>query len=120
MSTETTTRHELRSAATHSHSRSPLLPHALTHSFTSTAIHVYIVDPQPGVEIAVIGLNQYPATADAYLGLPVDVLGTDYVVATYIGLGSSYPAGVTVVATEDATAVTLTLPQNAGTRVAGS
>lgn len=80
---------------------------------------MYIIDPQPGVEIAVIGLNQVPYTADAYLGFPVDVLGTDYVVATYIGLSTSVPAQVSVVAVSDATHVTLTLPTNTGSRAAG-
>ena len=54
-------------------------------------------------EVSVIGLNREGASGDAFLALPVDVLGREYIVTSYPGMGSE----VAVVATEDATRITV-------------
>ncbi len=36
-------------------------------------------------EVTVYGMNQAPYTTDGFLGLPVDILGTSYLVMTYVG-----------------------------------
>jgi len=76
-------------------------------------IHVTSVD-----EVTVYGLNYIPATADAYLGLPVDALGTDYIVITY---KNSLVNGVQfgVVSTADNNQVTITPTVTTSGRTAG-
>jgi Ca2+-binding RTX toxin-like protein len=59
-----------------------------------------------GAEVTVYGLNRVQATTDAYLGLPTDILGTEYIV-----LGSPPAAGESegaVVSTANGTTVTIT------------
>ena len=60
-------------------------------------------------EITIYGLNQYNATTDAFLGLPLDVLGTEYIVMSYITLSAtpSTASAFGVVATMDGTVVTI-------------
>ena len=67
-------------------------------------------------EVAVYGLNRIQYTTDAYLGLPVDVLGTSYMVLQYT---ASHPEGFAVVATADATTVVITPTVTVGVRAAG-
>ncbi|MDH7461866.1 lectin-like protein [Chitinophagaceae bacterium 26-R-25] len=76
-------------------------------------IHITSVD-----EVTVYGLNYIPFTADAYLGLPVDALGTDYIVVTY---KNSLVNGVEigVVSTADNNQVTITPTVTTLTRTAG-
>lgn len=63
------------------------------------AIHVTAAE-----EVAVYGLNRIQYTTDAFLGLPVDVQSTEYVVLAY---PAPYSASeFAVVATDDATEVT--------------
>lgn len=60
-------------------------------------------------EVTVYGLNRIPATTDAYLGLPVDVLGTDHVVLAWTApgiAGDALESEFAVVATQDGTDVT--------------
>lgn len=64
-------------------------------------------------EVTVYGLNRIPFTTDAYLGLPTDVLGTDYLVLTY-GAGE-----LGVVASQNSTIVTITPTVTTLTRTAG-
>lgn len=62
-------------------------------------------------EVFVYGFNQYPATADAYLALPVDTMGMDYVIPSYFNLhpfAGSSPSELGVVGIEDGTNVTIT------------
>ena len=40
-----------------------------------------------GAEVTVYGLNREAATTDAFLGLPVDALGTEYINLGYQGFG---------------------------------
>ncbi len=79
----------------------------------SKGIHVTAAD-----EITVYGLNYIQFTTDAYLGLPVDALGTDYIILTY---KNSLVAGVEfgVVSTADNNQVTITPSVTTGARTAG-
>ena len=64
-------------------------------------------------EVSVYGLNKIPFTTDAYLGLPTDVLGTEYIML-------NYKAGeIGVVATQNNTVVTITPTITTYTRTAG-
>lgn len=56
-------------------------------------------------EITIYGLNQQPATTDAYVALPTDILGTDYIALNYT---PNLPSQLTIVATENTTSVTIT------------
>lgn len=61
-------------------------------------------------DVTIYGLNKAVKTSDAFLALPVDVLGTDYFVMTYNSDGtydeeSSTPSEFAIVATEDGTEV---------------
>ncbi|MCB0395736.1 MAG: HYR domain-containing protein [Flavobacteriales bacterium] len=78
-------------------------------------IHVVAND-----EVTVYGLNQASATTDAYMGLPTDILGTDYLVNSYIGLSNgAYPSQLSVVGTQDGTTITVTPKVTAGGHAAG-
>jgi hypothetical protein len=76
-------------------------------------IHVTSLAP-----VTVYGLNQYPATTDAYLGLPAPLLGTDHIVLGYTG-GLGGPSEFEIVATQDATQITITPTAAAGAHAAG-
>jgi uncharacterized repeat protein (TIGR01451 family) len=68
----------------------------------NAGIHVETLD-----EVAIYGLNRVMFTTDAYLGLPTDILGAEYIV---LGYGNtSFGSQFGVVATADGTAVTVTL-----------
>ena len=57
-------------------------------------------------EVTVYGLNRIQATTDAYLGLPVDVLGTEHLVLGWPDLMGQLRSEFAVLATEDGTDVT--------------
>jgi hypothetical protein len=59
-------------------------------------------------EITIYGLNRVLYTTDAYLGLPTDILGTDYVVLGYGNVNLLNGTQFSVVATEPDTQVTIT------------
>lgn len=67
-------------------------------------------------EVTVYGLNYAQFTTDAYLGLPTNVLGTDYIVLTYSGNNLS---SLGIVGTVNATTVTITPSVAASGRPAG-
>lgn len=71
-------------------------------------------------EVTVYGLNRVQATTDAFLGLPVDILGTSYINLGYRN-GRVTTAGTQlgIVATENATTVTITPTASAGARAGG-
>lgn len=72
-------------------------------------------------EIAVYGLNLVAFTTDAFVGLPVDILATEYLALTYPGLGVDRSAPqFAVVATQDNTQVTITPTWTTGSRTAGT
>ena len=58
-------------------------------------------------EVSVYGLSRLEFTTDAYLGLPVDVLGNEYVVSAW-GSTLAGPSQYSIVATEDGTEIFLT------------
>ena len=68
-------------------------------------------------EVTVYGLNRIVATTDAFLGLPSDILSTDYIVLGYTSVGLASEFGV--VATQNATTVTITPSMTTGTHLAG-
>ncbi len=80
---------------------------------TDQGIHVVAND-----DVTVYGLNRLAQTTDAYLGLPTDLLGTDYI---NLGYRNSLINGTQfgIVGTQAGTVVTITPTANSGTRVAG-
>jgi hypothetical protein len=70
-------------------------------------------------EITVYGLNRLPFTTDAYLGLPADILGTEYLVLGYQNTDVVNGTQFAIVATADATTVTVIPSVTTGQRVAG-
>lgn len=73
-----------------------------------------------GKEITVYGLNQRSASTDAFLALPLDILGTDYYIMGYRGdFSFNIYSQFAVVGTEDGTTVTITPSMSAQGRVAG-
>lgn len=69
------------------------------------------------VPVTIYGLSYKPFTTDAYLGLPTAALGTDYRVLSYPS--SFSPQEVAIVATRNATEVTVTPNVTLGVRPAG-
>ncbi len=79
-------------------------------------IHVTALD-----EVTVYGLSQLTATTDAYMALPVDILGKSHYVMAYRGdVSFSGKTQFTIVATEDTTVVTITSSFTSAGRVAGA
>lgn len=76
-------------------------------------IHVQATAP-----VSVYGLNRISYTTDAYLGLPTQILGSEYVVMSHPGLWS-YGSELSVVAPTDNTLVTILPSVSTGTRRAG-
>jgi len=70
---------------------------------------IYVRSLDPTKELTVIGFNRATATTDAFLAEPVDVLGTEYLGA---GVATGYGSGgnMGIVATQDGTTVTVTVP----------
>ena len=56
-------------------------------------------------EVSVYSVNKEPKSTDAYISLPVDVLGTEYYAVTY-----TKDAELLVVATQDSTQVSIRWP----------
>ncbi|CAH1261569.1 FCGBP [Branchiostoma lanceolatum] len=59
-------------------------------------------------EIIVYGVNKKEHTTDGFLGLPVDIMGTEYIVASYVGISDS-PSAFGVFGIENDTALDITL-----------
>ncbi len=70
-------------------------------------------------EVTVYGLNQRQYTTDAFLSLPADILGLEYLAMSYPSTYSSYPSQVAVVGVYDNTQVTITPSVAAVGRPAG-
>ena len=81
----------------------------------NNGIHIVAND-----EVTVYGLNQRSASTDAYLGLPTDVLGTDYMILTFGNTNIVNGVQLGVVATQDGTTVTVTPSVTTGSRTAGT
>lgn len=76
----------------------------------SKGIHVTALN-----EVTVYGLNRIPYTTDAYLGLPTDILGTEYIVLAYKGGGTQFA----IAAVQNGTTVTITPSVTTGGRTGG-
>jgi len=71
-----------------------------TGTVQSKGIHVV-----SDFEVSVYGMNRAGFTTDGFLGLPVDILGTDYLVMTY---SNSYQSEFGIVSPTDNNTVTIT------------
>ncbi|WP_081652264.1 T9SS type A sorting domain-containing protein [Cyclobacterium qasimii] len=73
-------------------------------------------------EITVYGLNQKLNTTDAFLGLPLDILGNEYVVMSYTSLraDATLASEFGIVATMDNTELTIIPSSNTTNRQAGN
>lgn len=69
-------------------------------------------------EVTIYGLNQKTYTTDAFLSLPVDILGLEYLAMSYQGL-SGYPSQIAVAGVFDNTQITITPSAAAVDRPAG-
>jgi RHS repeat-associated protein len=69
-------------------------------------------------EVAVYGLNRVQFTTDAFLGLPTTILGTEYITLGYRNSNIIQGTQFGVVATANATTVTITTPVTTGTHQA--
>lgn len=74
-----------------------------------------------GQEVTVYGLNRLQSTTDAYLALPTDVLGTQYINLGYLNTEMNSVMGTqfALVGTVNGTVVTITPSVTAGTRTVG-
>jgi hypothetical protein len=74
-------------------------------------------------EVSVVGFNHVRYTTDAYLALPSDTLGREYFVMGYSNVHTGAPdlngTQFALVACEDNTEVTITVPVDTGIRTAG-
>lgn len=90
-----------------------------TQIATSDTIEAKGINVTALAEVTVYGLNRATATTDAYLGLPVDVLGTDYINLGYKNSNIVNGTQFALVAAENGTTVTITPTETTGARVAG-
>ncbi len=58
----------------------------ITSSQTIESLGIHVVADDP---VTVYGTNQVPFTTDSFLGLPVSILGTQYLTMNYFGPGTS-------------------------------
>jgi len=87
-----------------------------TDAVESKGIHVTAES-----EVTVYGLNRRPTSTDAFLGLPVDILGQEYITLGYANSSFSNPANETefaIVGTQFGTTVTITPSVTTGAHVA--
>ena len=87
--------------------------------FTSDAVGNFGIHVTSQAPVSVYGLNTEQFTTDGFLGLPTNILGTNYLVEAYtnnIGLGSQFSA----IATQDNTTVTIKLSEDVGSHSAGT
>lgn len=82
----------------------PKLAQSLTVDAKSQrGIHVVAQD-----NVTVYGLNLQQHTTDAFLALPIDALGLEYMALSYNSLNGSIPSQIAIVAAYDGTTVTIT------------
>ncbi|RFC31462.1 MAG: hypothetical protein DID91_2727704186 [Candidatus Nitrotoga sp. MKT] len=86
---------------------------------TSDSIGNLGIHVAAAAEVTVYGLNRISATTDAFLGLPTDILGTEYINLGYKNTNVVNATQFGIVATQDNTTVTITLPVTTGIRTAG-
>lgn len=101
-------------------------PGTVTTVVLPAGAHVTAVDSvtnqgvrvQAGAEVTVYGLNRVQFTTDAFLGLPVDILGTDYINLGYRNTNVVNATQFGIVGTQAGTVVTITPSTAAGIRPA--
>lgn len=81
---------------------------------TNQGIHVVA-----NAEVTVYGLNRLQFSTDAFLGLPTDILGTDYINLGYRNTNVVNASQFGIVAAQGGTVVTITPSAPAGGRAAG-
>ncbi|TKB96387.1 LamG-like jellyroll fold domain-containing protein, partial [Pedobacter cryophilus] len=86
---------------------------ALSAATENKGIHVTAAK-----EVTIYGMNQRSATTDAYLGLPTDVLGLEYMVMSYQGGFNGGQIGI--VSTVNNTTVSFKLTATTGNYIAGT
>lgn len=91
--------------------------HAGIDNVLAKGVHIVAND-----EVTVYGLNRLVASTDAFMALPTDALGTDYLVFAYKNNFGAATGGIGtqfgIVATQDATQVTITPSISVGTHTA--
>ena len=75
---------------------------------SSDAVEDKGVHVTSGAEVTVYGLNRAQSTTDAYLGLPTDALGTDYIDLGYKNTDIVNANQLGIAASQDGTTVTIT------------
>ncbi|PYP34971.1 MAG: Ig-like domain-containing protein, partial [Gemmatimonadetes bacterium] len=90
------------------------------HLTTFDGVQAKGVHVTAGAEITVYGLNRIQASTDAFLGLPVDILGTEYIVLGYKNSNVINATEFAVVAPQDGTVVTITPAVTTGPHPAGA
>ncbi|HSS19125.1 MAG TPA: PKD domain-containing protein [Pyrinomonadaceae bacterium] len=80
----------------------------------SKGIHIVSQDP-----ISVVSMNNFSFTSDAFLALPAEALGTDYIVLGYANGTNIQGTHFGMVATQNGTSVTITPSVTTGSRLAG-
>jgi hypothetical protein len=70
-------------------------------------------------EVTVYALNRIQFTTDAFLALPIDILGTEYLISTFKNVGVVNGTQLTIVGTQDNTRVDITLANAGDGRPAG-
>lgn len=83
-------------------------------TISNLGIHVMATE-----EVTVYGLNQRDSSTDAYLGLPSDILGTEYINLGFANTNVLNATQLGVVATQDTTTVTITPSVTTGSRAIG-
>jgi len=86
---------------------------------TSDTVENLGIHVTAGAEVTVYGLNRVPFTTDAYLGLPTDILDTEYIVQGYKNVDIVEGTEFAIVAPQDGTTVTITPTVTTGSRTAG-
>jgi hypothetical protein len=89
------------------------------HLTTSDMVETKGIHVTAQAEVSVYGLSRIQASTDAFLGLPTDILGTEYIILGYRNGGAIQGSEFAVVATMDGTTVTITPAASTGARMAG-
>ncbi len=81
---------------------------SMTDGVAPLGIHVTAADP-----VGVFGLNDVDWSSEGYMGLPVEALGTEYIIQSYynqsVSFGTLYGSEFAVVGTQDCTHLIITL-----------
>jgi hypothetical protein len=90
-----------------------------TGSDVTAALGVHVTALNP---VAVMGMSNEQASSDAYLALPTNTLGQNYITLSYneiIEAPVTYYSEFAVVGVQDGTVVTITPSESTGTRIGG-